>query len=296
MINTQSSEYLKFKDIILKKYGFELKPKNNAQIAALIEQRLELNNFISIHDYINWINSDEDNPEWLILIDLITIKETYFFRNTHQFDYLSETILTNFMKQRVHLNFGNGSLPKIRILSAGCSTGEEPYSIAIAIIEKIKYTKGWDIIIDAVDISNSSLIKAKLGRYFPTDRMKTSLTEYNPVFFKKYFELCEDGSYLIKNEIRDLVRFKHLNIKNFFELPSVFLPKYDVIFCRNVLIYFDFDNQQSLVRTLENMLEPGGYLMMGDAETLHLYSHHLIMDPSNPGLIYFKPHKSEENE
>ncbi len=284
-----------FKQYLTAKYGFNLNRKRMLLLEKILQKRCEINRFEDVNSYLQCISQNEDHPEWESLIDRLTIPETYFFRNKGQFDFLEQQIIPELMKNlgSWHWNETGAQLPEIRVLSAGCSTGEEPYSIAISFLEKIKYARSWKILIDAIDISVRRLRKAKQGSYLLDDRMKTSLNEMNPEYLPKYFELGENGDCCLKKFIRDMIVYKKMNLKQLNSTPSS-QAKYHIIFCRNVLIYFNPSDHKTMIPMLESLLKPSGYLMMGDAEPLHLYDHHLKLIESNTGLIYQKPATSEK--
>ncbi len=178
--------------------------------------------------------------------------------------------------------------PKIRALSAACSTGEESYSIAISFLKHVKYIRGWDIQIEAFDLSQSRLEKAEKGCYLFSSRMEEAINDIDPTYLDDYFFACDDKHTEPIEDVKRLVTFRRNNLKIWMDYPGSMLPKYDVVFCRNVMIYFDTHDQALLITTLENLLNPGGYLMMGDSETLHPFRHDLQMVDSSTGLVYKK--------
>jgi chemotaxis protein methyltransferase CheR len=285
------SETDKLKDILADKFGFIVKDKQDDSLKKIIHQRTKLHSFTNSRDYLHWILEDENHPEWQFLVDRFTIRETYFFRNKHQFEFLENHIIPEIItKSGVwHWDESGYVLPEINIFSAGCSTGEESYSIAISFAENIKFLRNWKIRIDAVDISSNRVEFAKAGVYPSTYRMQSSLNEMDPDYLEKYFDLTHNGHYKVKDKVRNLINFRQMNLKSLFEKARLLLPKYDLIFCRNVMIYFAYQDQAAMVRTLENSLNPGGYLMTGDAEALHLYDHNFKLVDSSLGLIYQKP-------
>lgn len=271
------------------KYGFTVNKNRERLLYKILQERLKYCSFSNLDEYCQYLLQNDNHPEWEIIIDQLTVKETYFFRNIFQFHYLEKQILPELMKTKWRWPQGDRfhRKPSIRILSAGCSTGEEAYSIAMVVNECIRYLPAWDLTIDAVDISSSAIKQAQKGIFQDNERLRVSIQEMNTTYLEKYFE--RSGSqWVIKEQIRQMIHFRVGNIKAWFETLPLLLPRYDVIFCRNVMIYFNYTDQCSLVNMVVNMLEPGGYVFMGDAEVLHIYNHHLELMNVTRGLIYRK--------
>ncbi len=263
-----------------------------------LEERLAYLGLPDLTAYWNYLRNAVH--EECKLLDLITINETSFFRNTGQFRFITERIIPELETEKgkeVMRSWGSidpvpqGSIMKVRILCAGCSTGEEPYSVAMALFDRLRYPKAWDTEILAGDLSESCIRTASAG-YYETDRLKGLPVAYA----NKYMERHGAGS-VVKDEIKRLVRFCHMNLVDV--INGVPLPGqerdnelFDIIFCRNVMIYFSPETQQQLVDTLFRLLIPGGYLFTGDAEPLHLYNHDFEPVREAGCLIYRKKETS----
>lgn len=270
------------------KFGFEISENRLNLLTNILNERTQQTGFHSQQDYVSELIHGEWHSEWNLIIDQLTIKQTYFFRNESQFEYLENVIIPEWVQKYSGKTL---VLPKIRILSAGCSTGEEPYSIAMSVADKIRHRNNWDIRIDAIDISYRAIETAQKGVYRRSQRFEENLRQKDPSYLEKFFDTVVESDFQvfrIKNDIRKLVHFSNVNLKVMFEVSPVLLRRYDVIFCRNVMIYFGLDDQIRLVELLERSVEPQGYIMMGDAECLHRYSHHLQLIDSGSGLIYKK--------
>ncbi len=238
----------------------------------------------------------EDQEEWTLLLDLLTTNETHFFRNPSQFRYLREEIipaLETARNEEVIRSWGAAvqvppsSIMKLRILCAGCSTGEEPYSIAMSLLDTLRYPRAWDIEILAGDLSESCLEIARAGCY-----RNDALKSVSATYMEKYLERTAGGA-CFTDQVKRLVRFTSLNLKNIMEgdgFPGIEpgFAGFDIIFCRNVMIYFSAEGQQQLVETLIRWLGPGGYLFTGDAEPLHLFDHDLQVIYGADCFIYQK--------
>ncbi|MCM0081102.1 HEAT repeat domain-containing protein [Geomonas sp. Red32] len=225
------------------------------------------------------------------LYSLVTVNETSFFRNQLQFLDLKTSILPELEEarnQRPALPCGTGDrFRKLRFLSAACSTGEEPYSLAMTVLEALRYPLAWDIEIVAGDLSEECLRTAREGRY-PEARIKG----IPPAYRDKYLRKDHQG-WVVKDEVKRLIRFTRLNLAEVMAGGSIpGTPKnfagFDLIFCRNVMIYFPLERQQLLIDGLQRLLVPGGYLLTGDAEPLHLYRHELETVNHATSLIYRK--------
>ncbi|AIM14915.1 chemotaxis protein CheR [Bacillus sp. X1(2014)] len=191
--------------------------------------------------------------EWDHLIEILTINETYFYREEHQLNECCSNVLPK-LKEEIHTR-------PIRIWSAACSTGEEPYTLAMLIQETKKFPPG-SVQIIGTDINKKVLEKAKNAWYHNSS---FAFRRIPKVLMKKYF-VEQDGGYKIIKNIRDMVEFHHLNLLE----ADRFAPKgeVDIIFCRNVLIYFDQETTKKVIRNLYQKLTPGGYLFLGHAESI----------------------------
>jgi chemotaxis protein methyltransferase CheR len=195
------------------------------------------------------------SPELTMFTNAITTNLTSFFREKHHFEHLKKNILPNFYKQHGHR--------KLRIWSAGCSTGEEAYSIAITLCETLLDIDRWDIKILATDIDTDILQTASRGVY-----EAKRLDDFAPDWISKWFMKGRDansGHYQAKQRLKDLIYFQHLNLMESWPMKGTF----DIIFCRNVIIYFDFETKKKLVERFGKIQNDGGFLFLGHSESLH---------------------------
>ncbi|MFW5829264.1 MAG: CheR family methyltransferase [Planctomycetota bacterium] len=192
------------------------------------------------------------------MVDLLTTNHTSFNREYAHFLDLTTRVLPEIRSMRQ-------SPRRLRIWSAACSSGEEPYSIAIALLESIAMERqAWDALILATDIAGSVITRARSGR-FNTE----TVAGLEPDLRRRYFVDEPDGNLRISRHCRDLVRFAVLNLQGIWPMRGPF----DVIFCRNVLIYFDADTKRRLVQRLHDLLAPGGTLYVGHTESLGTMPH-----------------------
>jgi len=239
---------------ILSCTGLHFEPRNRASLARGLDKRMSALHLNSYPEYFAYLKlHGEDRHELQKLLQFLTVGETYFFRYPGHFEALGE---------RFSEKIPPATQP-IRIWSAGCSTGEEPYSIAITLMEALPDWRNRDIRIFATDINNRSLKQARDGVYSPWAMRTTP-----PSHLKRYFDRVGE-SFLIKDEVKQLVEFHHLNLSTpCNERVCSELKGLDAIFCRNVLIYFAPETVESMLQSFAEALGISGQLFLGHAETL----------------------------
>ena len=216
-------------------------------------ERLPCTSFTEVTSYLDHVMSREGLEERQQLLDEVTIPETYFFRNPPQIRALGRQVLPELV--RTHAD-----TKRLVIWSAGCSTGEEPYTVAMLLLELIPDHKDWDIRIIATDVSQRALAAARRGRY---GARSVQLADAERV--GRFFD-NEHGDFVVKPEVRALVEFRHHNLVTD---PSPFLSReLDLVLCRNVTIYFNRETTRGLMERFHRSLDDGGYLFLGHAETL----------------------------
>ncbi|HDL78452.1 MAG TPA: hypothetical protein ENH09_02635, partial [Bacteroidetes bacterium] len=205
-------------------------------------------------------NYHENGHEIKLLLDEITIQETYFFRDMGQFQALTEYVIPRLIELK------RGKDQSLRIWSAGCSTGEEPYTIAMVLREYFPHILDWDILIRATDVNVFALQKARQGVY-----RKHSFRGVSDFIISKYFEQ-EKNMYSLKDTVKEMVSFDFFNLASDTFLPVGRGNKWDIIFCRNVLIYFHKERIKSLLKRFHSALSDSGYLFLGFSENIFSYS------------------------
>lgn len=238
------------------KRGFDFSGNRPAMIERRISKRLAATQSANFHDYLSYLKI---HPQELdSLIDVLTINVSRFFRNTLTFEYIADRILPAIVAQKTGTHDHS-----LRVWSAGCSTGEEPYSVAILINELIKNQElNLNLNIFATDIDEGALKKAQAGVY-PFESIKG--IKYH--LLKKHFTI-NDESYTLNSEIKELVSFSvydMLDKKTYVPPESVF-GNFDLVLCRNVLIYFQTEYQDTIFDKLYRSLSKNGYLVLGEAE------------------------------
>jgi len=227
----------------------------------LVENRLlplaQNHGYSSIDDYISYLQSQPVNGAHHKLINALTINETSFFRDIHPFDSLREYLIPELMKKR--------ELGKtIRIWSAACSTGQEPYSIAILLKENFpSLVSQWSVSILGTDINDEVLDKAKAGVY-----TQLEVNRGLPIkLLIKYFNKLPDQKWQVKDDLKKLVVFRQQNLF----APMSTMNSYDIIFLRNVLIYFSTEIKQKILKQIRSVLADDGYLFLGASESTCFY-------------------------
>lgn len=252
-----NEEFDNMRSLIYDLSGIYFTDSKKYLLESRISKRITANNMKSFAEYINLLKSRPARQELDALFEAITINETYFFRVPQQFEALESVIIPEIAKQKLTL-----PNPTFRIWSAASSTGEEAYTIAIMILEKIRpmYPRiNFQII--GTDINTTVLEEARRAVY-----KEYAVRNIPENLLTKYF-IKENNQYILKDEVKRLVRFSQLNLYDSIALRSI--PPCDVIFCANVLIYFDVPSKQKVVSDLYNSLTKGGYLFVGYSESLH---------------------------
>lgn len=247
-----------FKHVLGTRYGLNFDPRNDKALKKAITKRMEALGFNSEFDYYSFLKKSKDAAEEFDeLISLLTVGHTNYFRSPDQFRALQEHVLPRILSQKT------GKDKKIKIWSAGCSTGDEPYSIAITLLEEFKEIKQWDVKILATDINSQFLQHARSGIY---DRWTTKYVEQE--LFDKYF-VKRGNSALLKDQVKNMVKFFYLNLAtDGYPFTQEGIDKFDIIFCRNVLIYFRKDMVKRIIKKFYDLLEDNGYLFLGYSESL----------------------------
>ncbi|TAN41897.1 MAG: protein-glutamate O-methyltransferase CheR [Nitrospirae bacterium] len=269
-------EFRLFRNLIYEESGIFLKDTRKEFLEHRLAKRMLANNVVSPYWYYRQVA--EKKKELLILLDILTVNETSFFRNRPQIDLFRDIVLPElFDKKR-----GTGQ-KSLRIWSAGCSTGEEPYTLAMVTHEVINPYAGWQVRIFASDLSLTALDTAAKGLYDP-DKVQATVEDH---YITRYFDKSE-GQLRVKDQIKKMVIFDFHNLKNDNGLADL-----DVIFCRNVMIYFNLDDQKTLVEKFYRSLSPGGYLIVGHAESLQGMDTPFQFIYNNKGTAYRKPEGRE---
>lgn len=272
---------LRFKNYINNRTGLYFKDYDLKDIDAIVAERMKACSFDTVLAYYAYLTtSDKREDELRELLNRLTINHTYFFRNEPQFKVLKEKILPEIIERK------GQEKPAIRIWSAGCSSGEEPYTIAMIVRDVIPDIENWDIQILATDASMDALAAARKGVY-NLNSMRLVDDDHKARYFTETSRTKFDAKYAIHSDIKKMVSF------NFFNLMDEDYPKqFDVIFCRNVTIYFELETTIRVMNKFAESLDDNGYLFIGYSETLQFISEKYRMISWEDAIFYTKS-KSE---
>lgn len=241
-----------------------------------LNRRLEQHQLKSFEEYYHFLRYDRKREEEIVvLVDNLTTNETYFFREVAQLKAFSEEILPE-------LRGRNAGKKSLRIWSAGCSTGEEPYTIAMLLLESGNWWRDWQVEIMGSDISQRVLHTARKGLY-----KKGSHRATPPDMLRKYFVEEGKGDYRIIDAVRQLVSFSYVNLLDPYKTSLI--RDLDIIFCRNVIIYFDRNAKKKVIELFHDKLQEGGYLLLGHSESLINLSTAFTLRTLRHDMVYQKP-------
>lgn len=260
----------KFRKLIYEVSGIHLSDQKKALVVGRLSKRIRTLGIEDFKHYYDYVINDKSGQEITKLIDLISTNVTHFFRESDHFDFFKEKLI----------EWKEAGQTKFRIWSSACSTGEEPYTIAIIAMEVLN-SSFVDLKILATDISTRVLDQCKRGEYYAhrVDNIPKHLLQ-------KYFEkkkINNEWVYIVSDRIKKLITFSRLNL---IETPYPMKGPFDIVFCRNVMIYFDEKVRSMLVNEIYRLLKPKGYLLVGHSESItSVQTGFRIVRPS----IYFKP-------
>jgi chemotaxis protein methyltransferase CheR len=256
----------KFQKLIYSETGIWLGSSKTALLCGRLFRRLRTLQITSLESYYECVTQPEQHEERARMIDAITTNETRFFRESRQFEFMVQNLLP-----RWRMNTEQGLHPKrVRIWSAGCSSGEEPHSIAMLLAAHLPAQEGWDVHILATDISNRVLEKARKGIYPMAKATELPQDLLHSFMLRGVAE--RDGEMKVKVEIQQMIDFRRVNLD---EESNLNEGPFDAVFCRNVLIYFDAASKARAVSKLARHLVPNGILFVGHAENLSSMSSQL---------------------
>jgi len=250
--NLTDKDFNLISKIVGDRTGIVLSPAKRDMVYSRLTRRLRTLGLTQFKDYCELIQGG-DEAELLEFTNAITTNLTSFFRENHHFDYLAKTVLPGLIKKKPN--------KKIRVWSAGCSSGEEPYSLAITFKENVP--ANWDVKILATDLDTNMVAKGKNGTY-EVDK----LTGLSKSQLKKWVQRGrgnQEGMARMSESLREMITFKQLNLMHEWPVKGPF----DFIFCRNVVIYFDKDTQRVLFERYANLLDHDAHLFIGHSESLH---------------------------
>ncbi|MDQ1695199.1 MAG: chemotaxis protein methyltransferase CheR [Frankiaceae bacterium] len=275
------AEFAAFAQLLRDTAGLAFDLSRREALAFCVNERMRASGCTDVGAYLALLTGPAGDAERQALLDEVTIPETHFFRNPPQIRALRKHVLPELLRQAA-------GTKRLRIWSAGCSTGEEPYTIAMLLRELLPVSSGWDIRIIATDISTRALGAAEAARYAERAFVMTE-----PLDQQRFFYLDTDrGGYVVRDEVRELVEFRHHNLVT--DAPPFEAGELDLVLCRNVTIYFDRTTTKRLMQRLHGCLRDGGYLFLGHAETLWQISDDFSLVPLGDAFVYRRGEPASE--
>lgn len=266
-------EFRLLRDLIQDYCGIYFEDSFKYLVERRLQPRLPVLNLTSFRDYYRLLKYNPDaGREFDEIVERVTTNETYFFREMYQLRAFVDEVVPEIVARR-------GTKERLRIWSAGCSTGEEPYTLAM-LLDECPAVAGMSIEVFGNDISRKVLKIARAGAY-----RENSFRQTDPRYIHKYFDK-EGRESRLKESIRSRVTFGHLNLMD--EAAMALIANVDVIFCRNVIIYFAADTRKTLIEMFHKKLRPGGYLLLGHSESLINASTAFELVPLKNDVVYRK--------
>lgn len=265
--------YVKFRHFLEQQCGIVLGENKQYLVRSRLASLLHTHKFDSTDALIDTVVRGYDRKLLQSVIDAMTTNETLWFRDTYPFNLLQTRIIPELASKN----------RKLRIWSAACSSGQEPYSIAMALLEFQRQKPGMlksGVEIIATDLSSEMLAKCERGIY---DELSLA-RGLSPQRRQAFFDTADKGQMQIKSEVRRMVTFKSINLLSSYAS----LGRFDIVFCRNVLIYFSGDVKQKILQQIAGQLQPDGILFLGASESISSASDRYTMIKCNPGLFYQK--------
>jgi len=262
-VSLSQKEFNMLRELIFDKSGISLHDGKMELVRTRLGSRLRELGFSRYHEYYEYVKSDTTENELVTLLDAISTNLTSFFRENKHFEFLEKEVLPAMIQRKQ-----KEGEAETRFWSAGCSSGEEPYTLAITLMEQLASSAIRTIKILATDISTQMLSRGAAGVY-----SAKQIENIPKSLLRKYFDAgtgVEAGSFVARPELKSHIQFRRFNLMT---AKFPFRRKFDVIFCRNVMIYFDKPTQQTLVNKYYDVLAPGGYLLIGHSESLTGISH-----------------------
>lgn len=247
------SDFRRIADLVMAMTGIVIDDRKRAFIHGRLGRRLRVLGLLDFAEYCRVLDGPGGEAERSVLVNAVTTNHTSFFREPHHFEFLAKSVLPAIVEK------GRDANRRLRIWSAGCSTGEEPYTLAMTLRDSPLPLSTWDTRILATDLDTNVLEHALAARY-DAERVQS----IPQPFRQRYVTVDPDGTGVMNPELRSLITFKQLNLLGDWPMSGPF----DMIFCRNVVIYFDKPTQRRLFNRYADMLKPDGWLTVGHSESL----------------------------
>ena len=275
----RNDDFERFQEYFYRQTGMIFSPAKRYFVERRLADRMSACHAPSVRNYLSTLKYEDPNgSELQLLVNALTVNETYFYREAYQFDCLISSILPLLIADR-----SPGQGPPIRIWSLPCSTGEEPYSMAIRLLDTWPDVDNYDIEIMGSDIDTRVIAHAHAGIYD-----ERSVRHLPDRIRRRYFQETADGRWKISETLRASVDFGIVNINDANEMRR-HRDRFDVVFCRNMLIYFDDTSRRKAVEAIYDALRPGGFICLGHAESMSRISSLFTLRKFPEAVVYQKP-------
>jgi len=275
-MNLSMKNFMTFRNLVYDRCGINFESKKIYFVKKRLVSRMEALDLETVEDYFRYLKfRDPKGTEFQELLNLLTTNETYMFREFDQLAVFAEDCLEEVCEKKKKQDNN-----QIRIWCAGCSTGEEAYTLAIILMEMLEPLSDWNIKITATDIDTKVLSMAKKGEY-----SSRSVKDVPDEYLEQYLRIT-GGSFAVKSIVKKYITFTHLNLMDTNQLKSAGL--FDFVFCRNVLIYFDEASRKEVVSQFYEHLEPGGFVFLGHSESIGRISSSFTLRKMGGMIMYQK--------
>ena len=276
-LSISEDDFEKFREFFYRKTGIHFEHSKRYFVDKRLIERIETTGYTAFRDYFSFVRFQASGEELQVLTNLMTVNETYFFREDYQFHCLVRSILPEILPHHRQRD-------PIRIWVIPSSTGEEAYSIAMSLLECWPQISDWDVEIISSDIDTQVLHTARQG-YFSA----RSVAQMPAMYLQKYFER-QKGGYQICDALREAVEFTRVNLSDREDTRAY--RNFDVIFCRNLLIYFDDVSRKAAAETFYDALKPGGFVLLGHSESMSRISALYKVRKFPDAIVYQKPREA----
>lgn len=268
-------QFLKFREFYYRKTGTYFEDNKRYFVDKRLVERIRATESDGFRDYFVTLRFETDGKELQALINLMTVNETYFYREEYQLQCMVNSLLPDLIRRH------DRSRP-LRIWSVPCSTGEEPYSIGIYLLEHWPEINTYDVELIASDIDTKALDAAQAGEY-----QHRAIAQLPPDILRQHFIDMGGDRYIVKKQLRDAITFTRVNIMDYAEMRHY--RDFDLIFCRNLLIYFDDKSRRIAAEGLYDALRPGGYICLGHSESMSRITPLFAVRKFPDAIVYQKP-------
>jgi chemotaxis protein methyltransferase CheR len=274
-ITITQDDFSFFRDFFNRRTGIYFEDTKRYFVDRRLEARIAATGQTTCREYLSFVQLQPSQAELQTLVNAMTVNETYFYREDYQLKTMVDEVMDDVLRRK-------GTSRPLRIWSMPCSTGEEPYSIGIYLLENWPRIAEVDVEIVGSDINSEVVESCKRGVYTPY-----ALRALSPALIKKYFTRLSDQEYRISEDLRGAVRFTVVNLTDSEQTRR--FRDYDLVFCRNLLIYFDDAKRREAIENLYGVLNPGGYLFLGHSESMSRMSALFHVASAASFLVYQKP-------